>query len=187
MATEYPAEVREAAKVLHMEGAKSAEIRARLMEGSAGLPYTAEPSERTIDGWRRRWDREGIRAGFAVRPGDEESNENAIYRRTLGLHREMLTKAEENLLAGKTDTALLSGIKTMQAIIDSARAKRRIAAKSEKGGKLTPDEAAELGSSSTAGSTASMLARLAAEERDREGSARAVRTQGKEEEGSGRE
>jgi hypothetical protein len=184
MATEYPAEVREAAKVLHMEGARSAEIRRRLMEGAAGLPYTAEPSERTVDGWRRKWKAEGIRTGFAVRAGDEDATENAVYRRQLGLLRAMVTEAEDNLSRGKTDNALLQGIKTMQSVVDSARAKRRIAAKKEQGSKLSAEEAGELGSSSTAGSTASMLARLAAEEQDREGPDRAVRTHSREEQSS---
>jgi hypothetical protein len=176
MAAEYSEEIKEAAKVLHIEGAKSAEIRARLMEGTAGLPYPAAPSERTVDKWRRGWDREGIRTGFQVRAGDEEATENAIYRRHLGLHRAMLTRAEDNLAAGKTDNALLQGIRTMQSVIDSARAKRRIAAKQDRGERLGKDEAAELGSSSTAGASGSMLARLAAEQNAADPADRADRT-----------
>ena len=79
MSTAYDETVRQAAKVLHIEGLSSREIRERLNSGTAGLSYVVDPAERTIDQWRRAWKAEGSVAGFSVRSGDEEAVEDAVY------------------------------------------------------------------------------------------------------------
>lgn len=164
----YGDEVKEAAKTLHIEGLSSPEIRDRLANGNAGLPYKIQPSERTIDGWRRRWKREGIRAASIVRAGDEESAENAIYRRLLGIYRQALAKLEDQEISGNVDSALPGRIRTYQATVDAARAKRAIVSKRERGQTLTANQASELGQGEQQKTPALMLDRLAALEADRE-------------------
>lgn len=159
MATVFGDEVKAAAKTLHIEGLKSAEIRERLMNGNAGLPYTAEPSERTVDKWRRSWEREGTRAGLMVRAGDETFVEDANYRRLLGLYRLKLSQLEELSVKGGTDLALSKEVTMLQSASDAARAKRITMKKRQEGIPLDKEEGGEL----TSGNV-SMLDRLASEQ-----------------------
>lgn len=165
-ATAYGPEVRQAVKTLHLEGLSSREIRERLATGTAGLPYSVEPGERTIDGWRRQWKRDGIREGFRVRDGDEQTVEDAIYRRILGLYRQELNGVEDAMIAGKANVKAVSRLAKYQAIVDATRYQRQLRENAAKGS-LTPEEGGYLGAASGEAKPGSMLARLAREERDR--------------------
>lgn len=164
MADAYGPEIKQAAKTLHIEGLNSAEIRQRLADCDAGLPFPVKPSERAIDNWRRAWKREGVRQGYAVRMGEEDAVENAIYRRLLGVYRYKLQQLEDLMVKGNSDLALAREIAILQTITDSARAKRQTMRKRAKGTALNSEEGAELRGESED----SILMRLAAEEEQHE-------------------
>lgn len=161
MAEAYGDEIKEAAQTLHIEGFSSREIKERLAQGNAGLPYRVDPAERTIDGWRRKWKREGIRTASLVRAGDEESTADAIYRRLLGLYRQALSKLEDQELKDRVDPALVKRIGQYQAIIDAARVKRSIVSKRNKGERLTETEGAAIADTNGKAEGPSMLEVLA--------------------------
>lgn len=134
------------------------------MEGKAGLSYKVEPSERTIDGWRRRWKDEGEFAGFAVRAGEQEAVEEAIYRRILGLVQKEISDLEDQAMSGEGSLGTLRRVQRYMAIIDAARYQRQLREKARTG-KLTPSEGGHLGKASSMAKPESMLSRLAAEEK----------------------
>jgi hypothetical protein len=141
-------------------------IRKRLKDGNAGLGYSVEPSERTIDKWRRGWNRDMVRAGFQVRPGQEEDVADTIYRRILGLYREQLQRLDEKVQDGESDLALVRQVCAFQQLVDSARAKRQVRERKAAGLEISPAEDGAIlgGAPSDPGSMLQMLAREQAEE-----------------------
>jgi hypothetical protein len=163
MATAYGDEVKEAARCLHLEGHSSAAIRERLSNGNAGLSYSVEPSERTVDKWRQSWKRDVVRAGFQVRAGEEEIVADTIYRRLLGIYRERIQRLDESVQDGKPDFAVLRQVAVLQQIVDSARAKRQVRERKAAGLTVTPAEEGAIQGGAPADSE-SILERLAREQ-----------------------
>jgi len=168
MADAYGQDIKDAAKILHLEGLRSREIREKLASGNAGLPFEVDPSTRTIDGWRKKWKLDGIRAGLYVRPGEEEEQEDAGYRRLLGIHREALLRLDESVQRGKPNQAWVKAVSQLQATVDQARNRRRQQARRERGAKLSSEESAEMGGPSV--DPGSILEALAAEQSEELGS-----------------
>jgi transposase len=162
MATEYSDEAKEAARVLHIEGASSREIKERLNSGKAGLPYLVDPSERTIDNWRRAWKDQGVLAGFAVRSGEEDAVEEAIYRQLLAFARKATHDLGQAEMEGTATTPMVMRVGGYLKIIDAVKYQRQLRTKA-KAGKLTPAEGGHLGSASDSAKPESMLARMARE------------------------
>ena len=156
MARAFNEETKQAAKSLHLSGMGSGEIRAKLMEGKAGLKYTVEPSERTIDGWRQRWKRHGEFASFSVGADEMEAVEEAIYRRILGLYMKEVSDLEEDTMCGKALVSTVQRVAKYQAICDAAKYQRVLREKSQTG-KLTPQEGGHLGKASAMAKPESML------------------------------
>lgn len=152
-ASAYSDEIQQAARVLHLEGLNTREIRERLETGTAGLNYPVSPGARTIDGWRRRWNLEGNRAGYAVREGSEDATEGAIYRRLLGNYRELMSQFEQSVSEGKPDAGILAAVERCQRIVDAARYRRRM------GNRAPTDN--EIGGETQRTGTGSMLRELA--------------------------
>lgn len=168
MSSAYGDHIKEAARTLHQEGLSSREIQARLAAGNAGLAFKVEPSQRTIDKWRAQWRREGIRAGLAVREGDEEAVENAIYRQVLAIAREHMAYISEKQTKGVIEPKDVTMTDRFMKTIDAARYRRQLREES-KTRKLDPRHAGYLGDVGDAGSKESMLETLARAERNRKG------------------
>lgn len=167
MAEAYSEEIREAAKILHLEGFNSREIRARMGEKRAGLPYSIRPSVRTIDQWRAKFKRDGIRAGLSVPPGTEDQEEEAGYRRLLAIRREVLLRLDESVQSGKPSHQWIKAADQLQSAVDRARGRRKVLAKRERGAKISNEEAAEFGAGNV--DQSDLLESLAAEHQDQAG------------------
>lgn len=167
MAEAYSEEIRNAAKTLHIEGFNSREIQTRFEEKRAGIPYSVRPSVRTIDGWRRKFRRDGVRPGFAVFPGDEEGEEEAGYRRLLGIRREVLARLDESVQTGKPSHQWIKAADQLQSAVDRARARRQVMAKRAKGQKISPEEGGDFGAGNI--EPGGILETLAAEHQDKAG------------------
>jgi transposase len=103
MARTYGENVRQAAQVLYFAGVKPAEIKRRLETGEAGLPFTCEPSLRTVYDWAERWKKDARAPLPDIEPGEEISTADAVHRAFLSMARR-----ESKRLAAKEKAGTLT-------------------------------------------------------------------------------
>lgn len=155
----YSPEVKEAARVLHIEGLPSREIKDRLSRRTAGLTYSVDPSERTIDKWRKEWKNQGILAGYSVQAGEEEAVEEAIYRQFLGVARMASKQLVDATLSNTVTVPMIQRINAYLKVIDAVKYQRLLRERAQQG-TLTPKDAGGLGAASDMAKPESMLHRM---------------------------